>query len=209
MEKGGDDYVAFKEFVEDPIENQLGTPSGRIEIFSKKVASYGYDDCEGYAKFYEPAEWLGNATKEFPYHLISPHPRNRLHSQLNNTILRKVYEVAEREPVLINPENAKQKGIENGDLVVVSSKRGKILCGAVVTDDVRKDVVCVAEGAWYDPQNPGEIGSMCVHGDVNVLTIDKGTSKLAQGNISHTALVNIEKFTGNAPKVKVFSKPNV
>ena len=208
MEKGGDDYVAFKEFVEDPIENQLGTPSGRIEIFSKKVASYGYDDCEGYAKFYEPAEWLGNATEEFPYHLISPHPRNRLHSQLNNTILRKVYEVAEREPVLLNPENAKQKGIENGDLVIVSSKRGKILCGAVVTDDVRKDVVCVAEGAWYDPQNPGEIGSMCVHGDVNVLTIDKGTSKLAQGNISHTALVNIEKFTGNAPRVKVFSKPN-
>nr|WP_316246300.1 molybdopterin dinucleotide binding domain-containing protein [Campylobacter concisus] len=42
---------------------------------------------------------------------------------------------------MINPENAKQKGIENGDLVVVSSKRGKILCGAVVTDDVRKDVV--------------------------------------------------------------------
>lgn len=208
IKKGGDDYVAFKEFVEDPIENQLGTPSGRIEIFSKKVASYGYDDCEGYAKFYEPAEWLGNATEEFPYHLISPHPRNRLHSQLNNTILRKVYEVAKREPVLINPENAKQKGIENGDLVVVSSKRGKILCGAVVTDDIRKDVVCVAEGAWYDPQNPGEIGSMCVHGDVNVLTIDKGTSKLAQGNISHTALVNIEKFTGNAPKIKVFSKPN-
>ncbi|WP_149715315.1 molybdopterin dinucleotide binding domain-containing protein [Campylobacter concisus] len=109
---------------------------------------------------------------------------------------------------MINPENAKQKGIENGDLVVVSSKRGKILCGAVVKDDVRKDVVCVAEGEWHDPQNPGEIGSMYVHGDVNVLTIDKGTSKLTQGNISHIALVNIEKFTGNAPKVKVFSKPN-
>ena len=60
----------------------------------------------------------------------------------------------------------------------------------------------------YDPQNPGEIESMCVYGDVNVSTIDKGTSKLAQGNISHIALVNIEKFTGNSPKVKVFSKPN-
>ena len=109
--------------------------------------------------------------------------------------------------MLINPENAKEKGIESGDLVVVSSKRGKILCGAVVTDDIGKDVVCVAEGAWYDPQNPGEIGSMCVHGDVNVLTIDKGTSKLAQGNISHTTLVNIEKFTGKAPELTAFSDP--
>lgn len=50
---------------------------------------------------------------------------------------------------------------------------------------------------------------MYVHSDVNVLTIDKSTLKLTQGNISHTTLVNIEKFTGNAPKIKVFSKPNV
>ena len=40
----------------------------------------------------------------------------------------------------------------------------------------------------------------------NVLTIDNGTSKLTQGNISHTALVNIEKFTGNAPKSKCIFK---
>ena len=49
---------------------------------------------------------------------------------------------------------------------------------------------------------------MYVHSNANVLSIDKGISKLAQGNISHIALVNIEKFTGNAPKVKIFSKPN-
>ena len=47
---------------------------------------------------------------------------------------------------------------------------------------------------------------MYVHGDVNVLTIDKGTSKLTQGNISHIALVNIEKFTGNDPKSKCIFK---
>lgn len=59
-------------------------------------------------------------------------------------------------------------------MVLVSSKRGKILAGAIISEDIRKDVVCIAEGAWYDPQNPGEIDSLCVHGDVNVLTIDKG-----------------------------------
>lgn len=209
MVKGGDNYVAFKEFVEDPIENPLGTPSGRIELFSKKVASYGYDDCEGYAKFYEPKEYLGNATQEYPFHLISPHPRHRLHSQLNNTYLREIYEVKGREPIIIHPDNAKAKNIKDGDLVLVSSKRGKILAGAVISDDVRKDVVCVYEGAWYDPQKPGEIGTMCVHGDINVLTLDKGTSKLAQGNIAHTTLVNIEKYTGTIPEIKVFSKPNM
>ena len=51
---------------------------------------------------------------------------------------------------------------------------------------------------------------MCVHGDVNVLTIDKGTSKLAQDNISHTALVNIEKYKGGeALKLTAFAEPKI
>lgn len=209
MTPNGDNFVAFKEFIRDPLENPLGTPSGKIEIFSQKVASYGYDDCEGFPKFYEPKEYLGNATKEYPFHLLSPHPRHRLHSQLNNTLLREAYEVSGREPILINPDNAKAKGIKEGDIVLVSSKRGKLLAGAVITKDIRKDVVLIHEGAWYDPEEEGVIGSICVHGDVNVLTIDKGTSKLAQGTIANTALVNIEKFTGTIPPIKVFSKPRL
>lgn len=209
MAEDGDNHVAFKEFIEDPLENPLGTPSGKIEIYSKEVASYGYDDCEGFPKFYEPAEYLGNATKEFPYHMISPHPRHRLHSQLNNTNLRHVYEVQAREPIMIHPDNAKDKGIKDGDIVLVSSPRGKVLAGAVVTTDIRKNVVLMYEGGWYDPQEAGEIGSLCVHGDVNVLTLDKGTSKLAQGCATNTTLINVEKYTGVVPPIKVFSKPQL
>ena len=207
MLPGGDNFIAFKDFIKDPLEYPLGTPSGKIEIFSKKVASYGYADCEGFPKYYEPSEYLGNAKSDYPFHLISPHPRHRLHSQLNNTYLREAYEVNGREPIMIHPDNAKEKGIKEGDVVLVTSRRGKVLAGAVITKDIRKDVVLIHEGAWYDPEQPGEIGTLCVHGDVNVLTMDKGTSKLAQGNVAHTALVNIEKFKGKIPPVKVFSKP--
>ncbi len=128
---------------------------------------------------------------------------------MNNTILREVYEVQGREPAFINPKNAKEKGIKNGDVVLVSNERGKILAGAVITKDIRENVIMICEGAWYDPQESGVDGSLCVHGDVNVLTYDKGTSKLAQGNIAHTALVNIEKYTGKIPPITVFSKPNL
>ncbi|EPN1354121.1 hypothetical protein ACTVE7_001794, partial [Campylobacter coli] len=41
----------------------------------------------------------------------------------------------------------------------------------------------------------------------NVLTMDIPTSKLANGNISHTGLVNIEKFKGELPKLTAFSAP--
>jgi len=48
---------------------------------------------------------------------------------------------------------------------------------------------------------------MCKHGNVNLLTLDKGTSKLSQGNIANTALVEVEKYTKTPPKVTAFSIP--
>ncbi|EKI5511240.1 hypothetical protein PFZ65_002034, partial [Campylobacter coli] len=44
-------------------------------------------------------------------------------------------------------------------------------------------------------------------GNANVLTIDIPSSKLANGNIAHTGLVNIEKFTGTLPALNAFSAP--
>lgn len=53
---------------------------------------------------------------------------------------------------------------------------------AVVTNAIMEGVVRMQEGAWYDPTEPGKAGTLCRHGDVNVLTPDVGTSELAQGN---------------------------
>lgn len=204
-----DNYNAFQDFIEDPLDSPLGTPSGKIEIASKKIASFKYDDCYGHAAWFEPAEYLGNSTKAYPFHLLSPHPSFRLHSQLNNTILREVYQVGNREPILINPKNAKAKGIKDGDIVLVSSPRGKVLAGAIVTPDIRENVLMMHEGGWFDPKDLNDEKGMCVHGDVNMLTLDKGASKLSQANVANTALVTIEKYTGKVPPVKVFSKPNL
>ncbi len=201
------EFVRYQDFIDDPILNPLGTPSGKIEIYSKAIEQMHYDDCPPHPTWLEPIEWLGMKNKPAEFHLISSHPTNRLHSQLNNTSLRESYAVNGREPIWINPDDAKAKGIKNGDLVRVYNKRGQILCGAVVTKNIRKSVVKVSEGAWYDPLNAGEIGSLCKNGSANLLTIDIPTSKLANGNISHTALVNIEKYTTKAPAVEVFMQP--
>ncbi|MGA2411743.1 MAG: molybdopterin-dependent oxidoreductase, partial [Candidatus Binataceae bacterium] len=40
--------VAFEEFRRDPLKHKLPTRSGRIELFSEKVARFGYDDCTGH-----------------------------------------------------------------------------------------------------------------------------------------------------------------
>ncbi len=202
-------FIKMEKFRKNPIVNRLGTPSGKIEIFSKKIAGYNYKECKGHPMWFEPMEWLGSkVAKEFTLNLVTPHPKYRLHSQLNNTWLRDLEEVQGREPIWINPKDAAKRGIQNGDVVRIFNKRGQILGGAVVTEAVMEHVVRMQEGAWYDPQEPGKIGSLCVHGDVNVLIPDVGTSELAQGNQA-TALVEIEKYKGEVPEIGIFKAPKI
>lgn len=197
------EFIRHKDFREDPILNPLGTPSGKIEIYSKTIEKMKYDDCKAHPAWFEPAEWLSMKNKTAEFHMISTHPVDRLHSQLNNTSLRKSYAVNGREPIWINTKDAKKKGIKKGDIVRVFNKRGEVLAGAVVTSDIKEGVVRLPEGAWYDPNSNG----LCRNGNANVLTLDIPTSKLANGNIAHTALVNIEKYKGKAEKVEVFTAP--
>ena len=61
------------------------TPSGKIEIFSERIASFGYGDCPGHPVWLEPVEWLGaQKSSDYPLHLMSNQPRTRLHGQLDN-----------------------------------------------------------------------------------------------------------------------------
>ncbi|MDR3535689.1 MAG: trimethylamine-N-oxide reductase TorA [Acetobacteraceae bacterium] len=200
-------FVRHAKFREDPLLEPLGTPSGKIEIYSRNIEKMAYDDCPPHPTWMEPAERLGGPDAKFPLHIATSHPHGRLHSQLAGTVLRKGYTVADREPCLINPKDAASRGIADGDVVRVFNDRGQILAGARITEDMRPGVIRVNEGGWYDPVDPATPGSLCKYGDVNVLTIGIGTSKLAQGNCGHTAIGDIEKYKGVAPPVTVFTAP--
>ncbi len=200
----------FEEFRRDPSGHRLHTPSGKLELFSNEIASWNDPDQPGHAVWHEPGEWLGDAMAEkYPLHLMSNQPATRLHSQYDNGGYAQASKVQNREPVWINPEDAVARGIKNGDVVRLFNDRGACLAGAVVTDQVRSGVLQLSTGAWYDPATPGEIGAMCVHGNPNVLTRDVGTSRIAQGSSAQTCLVQMEKFEGELPPVKVFQPPEI
>jgi biotin/methionine sulfoxide reductase len=46
-----------------------------------------------------------------------------------------------------------------------------------------------------------------VHGNVNVLTPDRGTSRLAQGCTGQHALVEVERHAGPVPPVRAYETP--
>ena len=87
-------------FRADPGSNPLKTPSGKIEIFSEKIASFGYDDCPGHAAWLEPIEWLGVKTAErYPLHMLSDQPADKLHSQLDHSPHARATKVKGRQPI--------------------------------------------------------------------------------------------------------------
>ncbi len=203
----GKPWVRHADFREDPELHALGTPSGFIEIYSNKIASFGYDDCKGHPMWFEKAERShgGKNSDKFPYWLQSVHPDKRLHSQLcESKELRETYSVQGREPLYINPQDAARHGIQDGDLVRVFNDRGQAIVGAVLSDNFPSGVVRLQEGAWYSPLDES-VGAIDTYGDPNTMTLDIGSSKLAQAVSANTCLVNIEKFIGNAPAPNGFN----
>ena len=121
------------DFRTDPVKHALHTPTGKIEMYSATIDKLNLPDCPPMPKFLEPAEYLGNA-KKGQLHVVSPHPLYRLHSQMNNAEpLRKLYAVQGREPVVINRQDARERGIKDGDLVELYNERGTIIVGAVLS----------------------------------------------------------------------------
>ncbi len=198
----------FADFRADPRTHRLATPSGRIEIFSQTIDGFGYPDCAGHPRWYDPTEWLGGERAEhYPLHLIANQPASRLHSQLDGGATSRATKVLGREPIRMHPTDAATRHLANGDVVRVFNDRGSCLAGVVVDESLRPRVVQLSTGAWYDPLDPSDPDSMCVHGNPNVLTDDVGTSSLARGCTGAAVLVQIEKFTGELPAVRAHRPP--
>ena len=189
--------VTMADFRADPAANPLKTESGKIEIFSKKLYDmsrtwiFEGDRAGDYLtalpehqELWEgPAEARTNST--YPLQCIAHHYKGRTHSSYAN--LPKTIE-AHPQMVWINPIDAKERGIANGDTVDVFNDRGRIRTEARVTERIVPGTVSVPQGAWYTPDKDGvDLGA-------NVNTIMKyHPSPLAKGNPGHTALVQIEK----------------
>ena len=196
------------DFRADPIGHRLATPSGRIEIFSQTIDGFGYPDCAGHPRWYEPTEWLGGErAARYPLHLLANQPATRLHSQLDGGATSQASKVQGREPIRIHPDDASTRGLADGDVVRVFNDRGACLAGVMIDDRLRPSVVQLPTGAWYDPADPSDPDSMCVHGNPNVLTDDVGTSSLAHGCTGAHVLVQVEKFDGALPPVRAHEPP--
>jgi biotin/methionine sulfoxide reductase len=199
-----DDGGYLRAFKDDPEGAPLKTPSGRIEVFSETVAGFGEPDCPGHPAWLAPSD-VPSVTA--PLVLVANQPSTRLHSQLDFGAHSAGAKHRGREVARMHPEDAATRGIADGDIIRLFNMRGACLASVRVTDGIRRGVVQLPTGAWYDPVDFEEETSLCVHGNPNVLTRDVGTSALAQGCTGQLTTVQVERFTGNLPPIQAFDGP--
>ncbi|MCB1312730.1 MAG: molybdopterin-dependent oxidoreductase [Sedimentitalea sp.] len=183
-------HVAFRAQIETGLPFQ--TYSGKIEIFSGQLAEitdwtrtqYGYH-IPAIPKWIEPWESLNSPmTAEFPFHMITPHPRWRTHSIFNNIPwLRETF----AQEVTVNAADAKRLGLEMGDTVEIWNDRGRVIAPVYVTERCMPGVVALHEGSWMDIDDEGVDRS----GNPDFLTLDNPSP--AGAFAYNTILVNMKK----------------
>ncbi len=191
-------------FRQDPAGAALATPSGKIELYSATIASFGYEDCGGHPMWMEPGEWHGSVG-DYPLSLISNQPRTRLHSQWDQGETSIKGKVDGREQLAMTPRDAAVRGLAAGDLVRVFNDRGACLAAVAIRPELIDGVVQLPTGAWWDPV---EAGGLCRSGNPNVLTHDRGTSAMARGP-STSCLVEVERYEGEPPAVRAHDVPSL
>jgi biotin/methionine sulfoxide reductase len=196
-----DDGGRLRSFRDDPVAHPLPTPSGRIEIYSAKIAAHNDADCPGHPVWLEKSDMPKPGA---PCFLVANQPVTRLHSQLDFGGHSLAAKHRGREVARMNPRDADVRGIKDGDIIRLFNERGACLAAVHVTDGIAPGVVQLPTGAWYDPMDPEDEAPLCVHGNPNVLTRDIGTSSFAQGCTGQLTTVEVEKFTGNLPPIRAF-----
>jgi len=178
--------VAFKEQIEDPRNNPFPTPSGKIEIYSQRLADMNNPEIPPIPKYIEPWEGRNDPlSAKYPLQLITTRFKRRAHTQFDSVPwLRELLPQA----ISINPIDAKARGISEGDEVRVFNDRGEVIVPVIVTERIMPGVVDLPQGAWYRPDERGVDRGGCA----NVLTKDAGSPGGAA--CDNTCLVQVQKM---------------
>jgi anaerobic dimethyl sulfoxide reductase subunit A len=186
--------VAFEDFRRDPENHPLNTPSGRIEIFSRQLYDLKKpEEIPAVPKYIQ--EWespFDAAAEKYPLQAIGHHTLQRVHSTHDNNDW---LEEAFPQRVFINPLDAADRKIQDGDEVRVFNERGALVLPCRVTPRIMPGVLDIPQGAWYEPDESG----LDLGGCVNVLTSSRWTP-FAFGTAQHTIMAQAERFRRVEPR---------
>ncbi|WP_297501691.1 molybdopterin-dependent oxidoreductase [Thermococcus sp.] len=173
LELNGLSWGELKEkgFVEVPERpRKWKTPSGKIEFYSRRALKRGLSPFPEYKRF----------GGKFPLRLLTPTHRMTITSQYHNT-----YGMIDPN-LYINPADAGERGVKDGDEVEVFNDFGRVWTRAKLSEDVPAGVVLLYKAFWV----------RLLGWNANFLTTDETLQKYGNGSAYHSTWVEVRKPNG-------------
>jgi anaerobic dimethyl sulfoxide reductase subunit A len=176
--EGAEPHVAFAEQVQHG--QPWATPSGRIELFSQRLAERNDPLVPPIPRYIDHREGPTDPLRsQFPLQLISPKSKRRTNSTMDNVF-------DDEQAVTLHPADAASRGLEPGQRVRVWNDRGAVLVPLRINERLMAGVAELPSGAWVTWDEQG----LDVRGCANTLTSDEGTA-WGQSSTQQTVLVEV------------------
>ncbi|MBP1913019.1 molybdopterin-dependent oxidoreductase [Thermococcus stetteri] len=143
------------------------TPSGRIEFYSQRAVQRGLSPFPEYRR----------REGGYPLKLLTPTYRMTITSQYHNT-----YGMIDPN-LYMNPKDAEEREIEDGDEVEVFNDNGRIKTTVKLTEDVPRGVVLLYKAFWV----------RLLGWNANFLTTDETVQNYGNGSAYHSTWVEVKK----------------
>ncbi len=121
------------------------TPSGKFEIASSILEEHGYDSLPVYTEPREGPLAMPDLARKYPL-VFNSGTRTLYDFRSQHHGVASLSKKLHEPNVLLNTEDAAQRGIKNGDMVWVESLRGRVKYRAVVTDDIMRGAIDATMG---------------------------------------------------------------
>ncbi|HZK40489.1 MAG TPA: molybdopterin-dependent oxidoreductase, partial [Atribacterota bacterium] len=161
--------IAFSDF-------KFNTPAQKIEFFSQRMEDrWGQNPLPFYNEPTENKYSSPELYAKYPLTLITTHALNKMNSQFSSR------GISQEEPFIwINPNDAKNRGINDGEKVKVCNERGNLILKAILTEKIPSGIVHTCFG-WWDGVHQANL---------NKLT-GEYISDIGYGTAFHNCLVEI------------------
>lgn len=155
------------------LPGRLKTPSGKIELYSKRMEKEGYPPLPTYIPLQDDSD--------LPFSFVPAPNHNFLNSTFSNN---DKHRALEKEPLLhMNAADARKQDIQDGDVVKVWNHRGECELKVSVGENVLPGVVAT-QGLWQNLDGTKQL--------VNSLTPDR-VSDMGGGATFFSGRVNVTK----------------
>ncbi len=167
-----------KSYLEGNEASYFRTPSGKAEIYSKKLEELGYSPLPFYEEVRQ-SHLVPSEAEQYPLLMTNAKSDAFMLSSYHSI---SGLGVIQAEPeVRLNPETAQKAGLTEGEWIYIETKKGRIQQKLVIDPGLDPRVVFSTFG-WWNPQNPSSLYDWDKY-NINILTDNDAPYDLATGSV--------------------------